>query len=99
MGLDRKGSTMVDFHKQFKEISTPQHIFKNIDPGGLSISAADYSEIVKSQSQSAEAITASIRKNASDGRVLLDDLGRVVTILNKGGVSERIIYESDSRLL
>ena len=99
MGLDRKGSTMVDFHKQFKEISTPQHIFKNIDPGGLSISAADYSEIVRSQAKSAEAITSSIKQNATDARILLDDMGRIVTVMQKGGVSERIIYESDSGLL
>lgn len=98
MGLDRKGSSMKDFHKQFKEINTPQHVFKNIDPGGLAISAADYSEIVKSQNKSAEAITKSIKQNATDGRVLLDDLGRVVTVMRKGGVSERVIYESDKDL-
>ena len=99
-GLDKKGSTMADFHKKFNHnINIPEHLFKNLDAGGLAISAADYSDIINSQKETANMLASTIKKSSGKSEILLDGLGRVVTKLKKNGLTNKIVYESDADLL
>ena len=100
-----KGWSARDFDKKISEgyfnqfatnnINLPEHIYKNIDVGGMTPAAFDSSSINKGQKDAANQIEKAIRGEAVDSKIFLDQLGQVVTSLTKGGVTEKIIYERD----